>query len=181
MTQLSDVFRPHAFQPTEAHIDLYHVYDNLSQTPYQRGIGIECGDPDEYVMNAWHVITPNTMSQHLDWYNRQPTQFISLFADRNAAAQEAQRRRNQAFVPGGGQRIPNSVRTAHIRLSRGTNVWFFSRAEMLAMMATFGPQARQNISLRHIPVSGSFGAACRQRMSSIEPYFENDRKDEEFF
>ena len=142
MNQLYDVFKPHTFQPGETHVDLYHVYDNLSQTPYAPGIGIECGDPDNYMTNACHVITPSTMSRHLKWKNRHPTQFVSLYADQTAAQTEAERRMGHVWTPS-GRRDPNSVRIAHIRLPRGTNVWFFSRAKMLDMMATFGPGAQQ--------------------------------------
>lgn len=118
------------------------MYDNLSRTPFQHGVGIECEDPDEYVMNAWHVITPLAMNRHLDWSNRNPTQFISFYGDLGAATREQQRRLHQTFVPGGGHRDGNSVRIAHVRLPRDTNVWAFSRAEMLDMMGVFGQPAQ---------------------------------------
>ena len=56
MAELSDIFRPHPFAAGETHIDLYHVYDNLSRTPYVLDVGIKCEDPNNYIMNAWHVI-----------------------------------------------------------------------------------------------------------------------------
>ena len=142
MEQLQEIFQPHQFRADEHHIDLYHVYDNLSRTPYQPGIGIECDDPDEYFMNAWHVITPTAMINHLNWRNRTRTQFISLYNNLADAIREQQRRCNQPFVYNVGYRTPGSVRIAHVRLLQNTNVWAFSRAEMLSMMGIFGGQAQ---------------------------------------
>ena len=140
MEQLQEIFQPHRFRADEPHVDLYHVYDNLSRTPYQHGIGIECEDPDNYIMNAWHVITPSAMIKHLDWRNRTPTQFISFYNRLEDAQREQQRRRNQPYV---GRRIRGPVRIAHVRLLPNTNVWAFSRAEMLNMMGIFSNQAQQ--------------------------------------
>lgn len=131
-------FLPHVFGPDEHFVDLFHVYDNLSQTPYQRGIGIECSDPDRYIMNSWHVITPEALRNHSDWKYRGRTQFISFYGKLESAQKEAQRRRKQEYIPGGGRRDPDSVRIAHVRLFRGTKVWFFSRDQMLRMMQCFG-------------------------------------------
>jgi len=146
MEQLQEIFQPHRFGADEQHVDLYHVYDNLSRTPYRRGIGIECEDPDNYIMNAWHVITPSAMRKHLHWRNSTRTQFISFYNSLQTAEREQQRRRSQTYVPGVGRRIPESVRIAHVRLPRNTNVWAFSRAEMLSMMGTFGHQAQLEMS-----------------------------------
>lgn len=146
MEQRHEIFRPHRFGADEQYIDLYHVYDNLSRTPYQRGIGIQCEDPDNYIMNAWHFITPSAMRNHLDWKNKTRTQFISLYSNLETAEREQQRRRNQTFVSNVGPRNPESVRIAHVRLSRNTNVWAFSRAEMLSMMGTFGSQMQMEMS-----------------------------------
>ncbi|GIZ45346.1 hypothetical protein CKM354_000851900 [Cercospora kikuchii] len=140
--QLLQIFRPHQFAANEEYVDLWHVYDNLSQTPFKPGIGIQCKDDNDYVMNAWNVITPLTMRQHLNWRNRKATQFVSLYSDPAAAQHEQQRRRNQGIVPGVGPRNVHSVRIAHVRIPPGTGVWFFSRSEMLEMMATFGDGAR---------------------------------------
>ena len=62
------------------------------------------------------------------------------------AEREQQRRRSQTYVPSIGRRTPESVRIAHVRLPRNTNVWAFSRAEMLSMMGTFGHQAQLEMS-----------------------------------
>ena len=148
--QLQQIFQPHQFGHNVQHIDLYHVYDNLSRTLYQPGVGIECEDRDNYYMDAWHVITPAAMSKHLDWKNRERTQFISFYDNLNDALNEAQRRRIQPFVRNAGARDPASVRVAHVRLLQNTSTWSFSRAEMLNMMATFGPQAQWQM----LPVSG---------------------------
>ena len=86
------VFQPHTFRLDEEYVDLFHVYDNLSQTPYQTDRGIQCGDPDQYLMQAWHVITPRTLMRHSDWWNRNRTQFISFYDNLDIAQNEAQRR-----------------------------------------------------------------------------------------
>ena len=80
---------------------LYHVYDNLSQTPYIAENGIEAGDPNTYVMQPQHIITYSSMSKHLNWRNREPTYFISLYGNEQTALQEAYRRRQQTNIPGG--------------------------------------------------------------------------------
>lgn len=138
MANLQQIFRPHQFQANQGHLDLYHVYDNLSQTPYQQGIGIECGDLDRYFMNAGHVITPVAMRRHLNWANREHTQFISFYSDRADAIRERNRRRGQTNVPKGEHRDASSVRVAHVRITPNSNIWAFSRNEMLAMMSSFG-------------------------------------------
>jgi hypothetical protein len=128
MSNLQQIFQPHQFGPGETSIDLWHVYDGLSQTPYKPGIGIQCGDPDEYYVHAWHVITPKAMRRHLDWHNRVDTQFISFYDNQADAKREAQRRRSMNTPRRG------SVRIVHVRIPLGTDVWFFSRQEMLDMM-----------------------------------------------
>ncbi|KAK5744993.1 hypothetical protein LTR17_001744 [Elasticomyces elasticus] len=140
---VQQAFQPHQFPPNQMFIDLYHVYDNLSQTPYVLGQGIQCGDREVYYMNAWHVITPRRLLEHQKWANRNPTQFISFVDRANVARAERNRRRAQVLPPGGGVRIPASVRIAHIRLLRGTNVWSFNRAETVAMMQAVNGPAHQ--------------------------------------
>lgn len=82
------------------------------------------------------------MKKHLDWGNKVPTQFISFYNSLEAAVREQRRRHSQLH----GTRTPQSSRIAHVRLPRNTNVWAFSRAEMLSMMGTFGPQAQVEMS-----------------------------------
>ena len=55
---------------------------------------------------------------------------------------EKARRRQQINVPGGGERIRQTVRVAMARLRPGTNVWFFSKPELLTMMQTVGESAQ---------------------------------------
>lgn len=150
MHWLRQIFQPHQFV-NEDYIDLYHVYDNLSRTPFHHGIGIECEDPNEYIMNPWHVITPIAMKRHLDWKNRIRTQFVSFYDNRAAALQEQQRRSGQRVVKDVGYRDPNSVRIAHVHIPRDTHLWVFSRTEMLNMMGVFGDAARLDM----LKVSGA--------------------------
>ncbi|KAK2007895.1 hypothetical protein LZ32DRAFT_609898 [Colletotrichum eremochloae] len=138
MEQLQEIFQPHQFGINEQYVNLYHVYDDLSRTPYQHGIGIECEDPDIYFMNAWHVITPSAIGKHLNWCNKAPTQFMSFYNNLKTARCEQYRRCNQTYVHDVGYRRPESVRIAHVRLPRNTNVWAFLHEEMLGMMGTFG-------------------------------------------
>ena len=86
----ADGFRSHRHSGTD--ISLYHVYDSLSQTPYVPGYGISCGDPNTYLIHPQHLITYANIGKHLRWQNREPTIFISLFDNLEAAHSEAQRR-----------------------------------------------------------------------------------------
>lgn len=117
----------------QTYVVVYHVYDNLSRTPNRPRI--ECEDPAEYTMNAWHVITPETLMRHLNFAGRRRHRFTSLYANMNDAIREADRRRNQILVPNVGWRQPDSVRIERVCLPYNRDVWFFSRAEMMALGA----------------------------------------------
>lgn len=123
MEPLREIFQSHRFRADETHIDLYHVYDNLSRTPYRHSIGIECDDPDDYLMNAWHVITPSAMIGHLDWRNRTRTQFVSFYSSLTNAQREQRRRRNQPYVRDVGPRRSDLIYSMiavelHMRISQ---------------------------------------------------------------
>lgn len=150
-SDLERIFRRHQSGNSEQYVDLWHVYDDLSRTPYQHGSGIQCEDPDVYLMNPWHVITPLAVRQHLDWRNRIATQFVSFYGDHAAALVEQQRRIDRPYVPGGQRRDTSTVRVAHVRLPRNTKVWAFSRLELLDMMAAFGGNARCDTFLTTAP------------------------------
>lgn len=124
---LREYFRPYHFGPSEEFVELYHVYDNQSQTPLIPDVGIQCADTNNYIMDAWHVITGKAIRRHLDWSNRRPAQFVSFYDDLATARRDKSRRI-------GSGKSPQAVRIAHIRLSKGTNVWFFSKQEWLSMM-----------------------------------------------
>lgn len=129
-------FRPHVY--TEDGVQtLYHVYDNLSQTPYIDQHGIEAGDPNTYVMHPQHIITYSAMLSHLNWRNREPTYFISLYGNKQAALQEAYRRRQKINVPGvSSVRDPTSVRitVVSVQVLDQEKIFYFSRAEMINML-----------------------------------------------
>jgi hypothetical protein len=102
MNNLQQIFQPHQFGPGESSIDLWHVYDDLSQTSYHPGTGIQCGDPNDYFVNAWHIITPKAMRRHLDWRNRKQTQFISFYDNENDARREVHftgRNKRRSYEP----------------------------------------------------------------------------------
>ncbi|KAF2453107.1 hypothetical protein BDY21DRAFT_357290 [Lineolata rhizophorae] len=140
--QLCNIFVSHPFAENES-LDLYHVYDNLSRTPLGR-YGIECDDPDRYLMAPWHVITPLKMRKHLDWGNREPTQFISFYDNRDSAFKEARRRRAASLAAFGRRRQlgkqdrdPGTVSVAHVRLDKNSNVWVFSKEELMRMIPEY--------------------------------------------
>jgi hypothetical protein len=102
MNNLQQIFQPHQFGPGESSIDLWHVYDDLSQTSYHPGTGIQCGDPNDYFVNAWHIITPKAMRRHLDWRSRKQTQFISFYDNENDARREVHftgRNKRRSYEP----------------------------------------------------------------------------------
>ncbi|KAF2137743.1 uncharacterized protein K452DRAFT_278101 [Aplosporella prunicola CBS 121167] len=132
-------FAPHQFGPNER-LTLYHVYDNLSQTPLDER-GIECGDPNILLVNPWHVITVDKIKDHLDWSSRNPTQFISFYNDKDKAIDEANRRREQRWVYNGEEdrfkkRYPEKVRIAVVELEKASSVWVFSREDLKRMLGS---------------------------------------------
>jgi hypothetical protein len=132
-----DAFRPHDYHAHDTNQRLYHVYDNLSQTPYVPDEGINAGDSNRYLMHPWHIISYSAMIKHLDWNNRDPTYFISLYDNAQAAHIEANRRRNQSNVPGQDhQRDPGTVRIAEVSIAElhSLNVFYVSRQELLTML-----------------------------------------------
>lgn len=66
-----DDFNYHDFTsyrcPPNTNFNLYHVYDNLSQTPHCLNGGITAGDSNTSNLQPWQIITPDTMANHLDW------------------------------------------------------------------------------------------------------------------
>lgn len=88
-----DDFPPHQLDPVhESVLKLYHVYNALSQTPYERGYGIEAGDKNTYYMRYCCRIDLRLIERHLDWNQEEPTSFISPFDTRESAFKEARRR-----------------------------------------------------------------------------------------
>lgn len=88
-------------------------------------------------MHPQHIITYEAMAKHLDWENREPTYFISLFDDLSLALREADRRRNQPRVPREARRRnPASVHIAQISVHKldHHDVFYFSRNELISML-----------------------------------------------
>lgn len=128
-------FRPHQFANDVQY--LYHVYDNLSQTPYRQGRGIQSGDINCYLMHPQYIITDQAMANHLNWNNREPTYFISLYDNLDRAQLEANRRRSQVFVPNQvKRRDPGSVGIAKVSVYKleMLKVFYFSREDLLEML-----------------------------------------------
>ena len=142
----ADGFRSHRHSGTD--ISLYHVYDSLSQTPYVPGYGISCGDPNTYLIHPQHLITYANIGKHLRWQNREPTIFISLFDNLEAAHSEAQRRVQNPWVSEAAagravRRQPFSVRIAEVSARRldWANVFYFSTGELIQMLRLPGNHA----------------------------------------
>ena len=77
----------------------YHVYDNLSQSPFVRGRGITCGivrPLEGYHIN--NLVTYKRMHEHLDWENRNMTPFISLHSTKESALRDASLRAQNTQV-----------------------------------------------------------------------------------
>ncbi|KAK4198337.1 hypothetical protein QBC40DRAFT_331706 [Triangularia verruculosa] len=70
---------------------LYHVYDDLSQTPYHGGLGIHAGVPEQPDGGPRRV-TAKSLINHLNWRHRSPTPYISLWDDWAKAEKEVERR-----------------------------------------------------------------------------------------
>lgn len=130
----SGPLRPHQVSPGYL-VRLYHVYDTYpdhrsSQTPFEPGVGICCGD---YRTNTTHVISPLAVRQHLNWSNRNPTQFISFYDDLDKAHDERNRR--------AGSRPPDTVHIVVVDLKNGQDLWANNKQEIMEMMQAFGDTA----------------------------------------
>ncbi|KAK0714461.1 hypothetical protein B0T21DRAFT_71705 [Apiosordaria backusii] len=96
-------FRPFQFGPEsnpDRDIKLYHVYDDFSQTPYEEGYGISASiwSPVARNQRPCDVITGDSLYRHLNWANRHPTPYISLWGSWEAAAKDAERRVARPWV-----------------------------------------------------------------------------------
>ena len=122
------------FHPDSRAVTLYHVWAELSETPYRKGVGITCGVPQKYYVRPSFVITPGKVMEHLDWKNNKWTQFISCYGNLEAALREAtKRRRHSEFKRVDCEGIerdlypsPNSVHIAVIKPPANHKVWAMS-------------------------------------------------------
>lgn len=139
-------FVPHRLHPVyERDLTLYHVYDDLSQTPYIHGYGIEVGDKNRYYMRYRHRINVRLLANHLDWYQDEPTSFISLFGNPTAALREANRRMSRRNVYRNGYWYDRgfvSVAAIPARYLADEGVFFFS-AQDLSSARMLGGRAHQ--------------------------------------
>ncbi|KAH6842489.1 hypothetical protein B0I37DRAFT_382039 [Chaetomium sp. MPI-CAGE-AT-0009] len=127
-------FSSHQLHPLlEGNLQLYHVYDEISQTPYRPGAGIEAGDKNTYYIRYQHRITPRLIAKHLDWYQKEPTSFISLFDDPSDAFHEARRRMDNPEVYLDGESCHRSAVSVAIISARrlvDAGVFFFSTKDL---------------------------------------------------
>jgi hypothetical protein len=85
-----------------------------------KGRGIQCAakPPPSYRLG---YLSADDLCRHLDWRNRTPTQYISLYEDFDEARREAGRRIRQPFVPGGARRFRESVQMVRVRANLNNN------------------------------------------------------------
>ncbi len=159
-------------------LTLFHVYDiplnpsnpderSKSQTPHVENCGIVCGASNisremlprlfTSVQNAdKHLVTEENIIKHLDWANREPTHFISLWDRSYEAFRDAERRRSHFRLEG----IERSVRSAEISATEldKARMFYFSKAEIGAMLQ-LPPSSRiftemhdsEWLVVRHVP------------------------------
>jgi L-ribulose-5-phosphate 3-epimerase UlaE len=71
----------------------YRVEDEDSRARYRDGYGIFAEDTKTRVcFNRYDNRLLSQVERHLDWRNRHPTPFISMYCDEEAAEREAERR-----------------------------------------------------------------------------------------
>jgi hypothetical protein len=125
----------------------------LSQTPY---CGIQSGDINLYWMRYWHRITVEALDKHLDWYQREPTSFISLYRDAQAAFHEARRRKLRPYVYNretGARRHRGIVQIAVISAVQlpKEGVFFFSTEDLMSdrmLSLSWNHPLRSKLSLK---------------------------------
>ncbi|KAK0714460.1 hypothetical protein B0T21DRAFT_375942 [Apiosordaria backusii] len=78
-------------------VKLYHVYDDLSQTPYREGLGI-CAGISDPPPGQQHKVTAKSLINHLNWSHRNATPYISLWDDWGKAEKEVERRLKKPTV-----------------------------------------------------------------------------------
>jgi hypothetical protein len=158
---MMDDFLPHRLHPVyERDLTLYHVYDELSQTPYIHGYGIEAGDKNRYYIRYRHRITVPLIAKHLDRYQDEPTSFISLFDSPNNALREAQGRMSHRYVYRDGQSYDRGfvfVALISARQLADEGVFFFSAQDLRRMLGGGTQQldgilgAREWFAMDYIP------------------------------
>ena len=111
-------FPPHR---SNDEIIFYHVYDNLSQTPYVPGEGISSAlgrkrNLEDHSIDT--LITRHRLFEHLDWDNRNSSPFISLCQTWGGALREARRRARQISVWNKHQKTWSERKPSSIRIAR---------------------------------------------------------------
>ena len=125
-------FKSHSFPSEERCISLYRVYDNLSQSQFDDITGFQAGDPDRSSKSPREVFTPERIHEHLDWYNKNPTPFISFWATFDEADCKLKKRLERNW----NGLDPHSLTIAEvvIPVGRGRTVWLNDRRDVLKMV-----------------------------------------------
>ena len=108
----------------------WRVQDEHSQSRYDERWGMLAGDPHssiDFNPRGWEEedVFINELENHLDWGNREPTVFISVYTDEDRAYEEAERRmergRQQVVVH---EIVPLRDHSMEYRSVRGLAEWW---------------------------------------------------------
>ncbi|KAI9783587.1 MAG: hypothetical protein M1816_001338 [Peltula sp. TS41687] len=78
--------------PPQQQGPFYRVYDGLSQSWFSPEDGFLCGDTNVYWMRPELRFSRSAVLKHLDWSNREPTSYISVYSSPVTALRECRRR-----------------------------------------------------------------------------------------
>jgi len=78
--------------PSHHNGPFYRVYDYLSQSQNSREKGFFCRDEKIYLFRPELRFSRNLVKKYMDWNNREPTSYISVFASLEKAFRECDRR-----------------------------------------------------------------------------------------
>ena len=131
----------------------YRVHDNSSATHFDEENGFVAGDPQLLLRmfprdRSEYQNLFNALGRHLDWSDRTPSPFISVYADLDTAVNSAIARVNQ------GKR---KVFVAHINVKDIEDLWYRHAPKIAReVRLRIQPQALRNseqefIFLHHIP------------------------------
>ena len=131
----------------------YRVHDNSSATHFDEENGFVAGDPElplrmfpRYLSEYQNLF--NALGRHLDWSDRTPSPFISVYADLKTAVNSAFARVEQ------GKR---RVFIAHIDIEDIEDLWYRHAPKLASEIGLrIQPQASRNseqefVFLHHIP------------------------------
>lgn len=103
----------------------YRVYDGLSQSRYSPEDGFLCGEDDPLMDLPERRFSRLSVKRHLDWDNREPTSYISIFSSLEAALGECERWLARPWVK--DRASGRFVHRGEVRVAAITGLETFSR------------------------------------------------------